>query len=248
MPRITAQALLEQLDPQMLIWGGLAGVMAGTLFFIIFAYRRLRWHLRRLTKTTKRPPGLMAGFRNGTALLLMIVICGLLLFVGLFFQSYHRFNLEKPVAEIITSPMGNPAKPNASGAHVQYRLIHSGQTRHFFVNGDQWMIEGDILKWHRWITLMGLDTRYRLTRLSGRYLDLEKERNSPRTLLSLAEARHATTEAHPVWRWLYRSGHQLPLVDTVYGNAAYQNLSGANHYLVFVTPSGFMVRKKEDNP
>lgn len=244
MPSITAQTLLDRFDPQTLIWLSLTGLLVGALLFAIFTYRRLRWYLRSLTKTTKRPPGLATGVRNGIALLVLILASGMLLFMGLFFQSYHRFNFEKPVAEIITQPTGIPDKLSSAATQVHYRPLPSGRTRHFFVTGDQWMIEGDILKWRPWLTLLGLDTRYRLTRISSRYLDLEKERSEPRTLLSLVENRNAKDNTHFLWQWLYRSGHQLPLVDTVYGNAAYQDMSGTSHYLVFVGPTGFIVRKK----
>ncbi len=209
----------------------------------IFTYRRLRWYLRRLTKTMKRPPGWMAGIRNGTGLLVLLLASGMLLLIGLFFQSYHRFNFEKPVAEIITQKKGTLDKHSPTGTQIQYRSLPSGRTRYFFVNGDQWMIEGDILKWRPWLTFLGLNTRYRLTRISSRYLDIEKERSAPRTLISLNENINRA-HVHPLWRWLYRSGHQLPLVDTVYGNAAYQNLSYTSHYLVFVSHTGFIVRRK----
>ncbi len=169
----------------------------------------------------------------------------MLLFLGLFFQTYHRFTFEKPVAEIVTQPMEKNTGSSPPVTQVKYRSLQNGRDRYFFVNGDQWMIEGDILKWQPWLTPLGLDTRYRLTRISGRYLDIKKERSAPRSVFSLANNSTATTEHHPLWGWLYRSGHKLPLVDSVYGNAAYQNLTGPNHYQVFVGPSGFIVRKKE---
>lgn len=245
MPINPAQALLDHLDPQTIIGCSLAGLLLGGIILVVFLYRRLLWYLRRLTKTTRKPPGIITGLRNLLSILLLIAVSGMLFFLGLFFQAYHRFNFEKPVAEIVTRPMGSIAVKSAPVTQVRFHPLQNGRDRYFFVNGDQWMIEGDILKWRPWLTLLGLDTRYRLTRITGRYLDINAERSLPRSILSLRDTSPTETEYHPLWRWLYRSGHKLPLVDTVYGNAAYQDLTESSHYLVFVGSSGFIVRKKE---
>ena len=102
------------------------------------------------------------------------------------------------------------------------------------------MIEGDILKWDNWLNFLGLHTRYRLTRLRGRYMTTEAEIEQARTIHSLVD-----DENDPFWRYLYRYGPQLPFVSTVYGNAAYQASGENKHYLIFVGTSGFVVREKE---
>lgn len=232
-----------QLNSQTLIFLSLVGLGLGGCLLSVFIYRRLRWGLRRFVKTALPPPGMITGLQNLTVILLLITTSGLLLFIGLFFRTYHRFTYEVPVAEIVTQPLGND--DSTSVTLVRYRPAGNGRDRYFFVRGDQWMIEGDIIKWKSWLNLLGLHTRYRLTRLQGRYLDIEAERSAPRTVFSLIDHPQDADERHPVWRFLYRSGQKLPLVDTVYGNAAYQNLNDPGRYRVFVGTSGFLVRKRD---
>jgi hypothetical protein len=233
----------DSLDPQVLMFGGIAGLTLGGCLLIIYIYRRLKWRLRRFVKSTQPPPGLFTSVRNLMAVLLLISTSGMLLVIGLFFQTYHRFTHETPVAEIITHPLGNVGSFPVT--QVRYRSAGNDPDRYFILHGDQWMIEGDILKWKSWLNLLGLNTRYRLTRLHGRYLDIEAERSGPRTIFSLIDHPQQADERHPIWRFLYRSGQKLPWVDTVYGNAAYQNLNNHRHYQVFVGTSGFVVRQIE---
>jgi hypothetical protein len=111
--------------------------------------------------------------------------------------------------------------------------------KEFLIKGNQWMLEGDILKWDNWLSFMGLKTRYRLTRLRGRYVQVEDEIQQEGTIYSLVEE-----EDHPLWRYLYKYGHTLPLVSTVYGNAVFQTAGKDRHFLIYVGPSGFVVREK----
>jgi len=230
------------LNSQTLILVGLFGLGLGSLLLSIFIYRRLRWRLRRWIKTAQPPPGMISGLRNFILVLLLIATSGMILFIGLFFRTYHRFTYEVPVAEIVTRPLGNFGSSPIT--QVRFRSAGNGRDRYFFMHGDQWMIAGDIIKWKSWLNLLGLDTRYRLTRLQGRYLDIEAERSAPRTVFSLIDDPRGPGERHPFWRFLYRSGQKLPLVDTIYGNATYQDLNDQGHYQVFVGTSGFLVRKK----
>jgi len=107
------------------------------------------------------------------------------------------------------------------------------------IKGDQWMVEGDILKWDNWFNFLGLHTRYRLTRIKGRYIQVEDEIQQKGTIYSLVKE-----ENHPFWRYLYKYGYRLPLVSTVYGNAVFQTAGKDEHFLIYVSTSGFVVRKK----
>jgi hypothetical protein len=101
------------------------------------------------------------------------------------------------------------------------------------------MIEGDILKWDNWLNFLGLRTRYRLTRLQGRYIRTQEELQEPRSVYSLTDE-----ESHPSWKYLYQLGHRLPLVSTVYGSAVFQLSGDKKRYTVYVGTSGFTVREE----
>jgi hypothetical protein len=234
------QIPIEQLDPDYLMYGGAIGILLGLLFFIYFLYRRIRWIILVLRRRGTASPGLLSSLRNLILIVLWTSVFGMALFLGFFLRSYYAFTYEEPVAEV---DIQSSDAPHVSRITVrQFHPEGSQSSRHFLIKGDQWVIEGDILKWEHWLNFLGLHTRYRLTRLTGRYVATAAEMNEPRTAYSLTE-----DEDHPFWRYLYQYGHQLPFVNTVYGNAVFQAVGGDNRYVIYVGTSGFVVRQTYDN-
>jgi hypothetical protein len=170
-------------------------------------------------------------------ILLWTAILGIVFFVGLFTRAYYAFTHEKPVAEIMTQAT---EESNANLVILFQSSPEDSQIgKEFLIKGDQWMLEGDILKWDNWLNFLGFKTRYRLTRLRGRYIEFEDEVHQEVTIYSLVKE-----EDHPLWRYLYKYGYKLPLVSTVYGNAVFQTTGKDKHFLIYVSPSGFVVREK----
>ena len=231
------QTPITQFDPDYLVYAGAIGILLGIVFFIFFLYRRIRWITRTLSRKETVSPGLLASLRNLLFILIWASLFGMLLFFGFFLRTYHAFTHEKLVAEILTRSLeGTKTSPMSL---VQLYSAESRSTRHFFLKGDQWMLEGDILKWDNWLNFLGLHTRYRLTRLRSRYISTQEETSEPHSIYSLAD-----DENHPLWKYLYQYGHQLPFVSTVYGSAAFQSSMENKRYLVYVGTSGFIVREK----
>ena len=231
------QFSITQFDPNYLVYAGASGILLGMFFFMFFLYRRIRRITRILSGQKTAPTGLLASLRNFILIIIWTSSFGMLLFLGFFLRAYHAFTYEKPVAEIRSKALEKGRKGPVSLVH--FYSTHSQKSRHLILRGDQWMLEGDILKWESWLNFIGLHSRYRLTRLRGRYLNTEAEAHGPHTIYSLV-----MTEKHPFWRYLYQYGHQLPLVSTVYGNAVFQDLGKDKTYLIYVGISGFSVREK----
>ena len=103
------------------------------------------------------------------------------------------------------------------------------------------MLEGDILKWKDWANFLGLHTRYRLTRLRGRYIRTSEAKLRPLSIHSLVEM-----ENHPIWGFLYRYGSSFPLVSAAYENAVFQSSDEPGTFLVYVSTSGFLTRRIEE--
>jgi hypothetical protein len=144
--------------------------------------------------------------------------------------------MEKPVAKISIEPLDEDQTNRIT--LTQYFSADSQLNSIFLIKGDQWMLEGDILKWDNFMNFLGLHSRYRLTRIRGRYLRTRDEISQPTTVYSLVQ-----NEDHPLWRNLYKFGYRLPFVHSVYGNAVFQNSNRRQNYLVFIGPSGFIVKK-----
>ncbi len=162
-----------------------------------------------------------------------------ILFMAAFVQSFSNFTKEQLVAEVRCHALEDTSEVML----MQLTPIVDGEemaTEGFVLNGEQWALEGDILTWDNWINFAGMHTMYKLTRIKGRYLDIEAERNRRPSVYSLVEK-----EDDPQWRWLYKYGYRLRFVDSVYGNTVYTYPSTENVYQVFVTTSGFSVKVKE---
>src|SRR5262245_24271049 len=113
--------------------------------------------------------------------------------------------------------------------------------RHFELRGDEWQIDARVLKWRALGNLVGLDSVYRLERLSGRYGDITLERKAPRTVHALAGDPGAD-----FWTVLRRYNEYIPLDDALYGSAAYVPMAEGAEYAVSVSQSGLVVRPGND--
>jgi hypothetical protein len=225
------------IHPDYIFYAGAIGVFLGIIFLLFFLYRRIRWIIRTLFRRETVAPGLFASLRNLLLIFIWTSIFGMVLFLGFFLRAYHTFTLEEPVAEIVTRRLeGTKISPMSL---VQFSSVQSQTTRYLFLRGDQWMLEGDILKWDNWLNLLGLRTGYRLTRLRSRYIKAEEEMSQPHTVYSLVE-----DENNPLWRYLYQYGHCLPFISTVYGSAAFQATWEDRRYFIYVGTSGFIVRER----
>ncbi len=216
------------------------GILLGLVFLLVFFYRRLRFVARRISKKPAAAPRLMASFRNLLLILLWTAVFGIVFFAGFFFQAYYAFNKEEPVAKVTITPF-----PKEQKNLVTLELFgpkDNNEIREFEVSGDQWMLEGDILKWKKWINFMGFHTRYRLTRLRGRYILTSDEKTKPTEIYPLVEQ-----EDHPIWGYLFKHGASLPFVSAVYGNAVFQSTEDPSTFLVYTTTSGFITRRIEEH-
>ena len=228
------QELTRFIEPTYLVYAGVAGVFLGLLFLLLYLYHRIRWMVKIISRQKTVSPGLVSSLGRLVMILLWTSVFGMCLFLGFFLRSYHAFTLERPVAEILSEPLGA-----ARASLITIVQFNPPASRHFVIRGDQWMIEGDILKWDNWLNFLGLETRYRLTRVRGRYVSTHQETLQQPTIYSLVKDEH-----HPFWKYLYEYGHRMPFVSTVYGGAVFQIAGGPHHYLLHVGPSGFIVRGK----
>jgi hypothetical protein len=222
-----------------LILTGTLGILLGLVFLFIFTVRRLKFMAKRLAKKPASVPGPVASTRSVLLILLWTAGFCAVFFAGFFFQAYHAFTREEPVAQVTITPL--PQEQKTLITLEVFGQDHDDAVQQFQVSGDQWVLEGDILKWKDWVNFLGLHTRYRLTRLRGRYIRTSDAKLKPSSIYSLVEM-----EDHPAWGFLYRHGSSFPLVDTVYGSAVFQGSDEPSTFLVFVTTSGFLTRRIEE--
>lgn len=161
-------------------------------------------------------------------LLAVAAVAGMLL---LNLATYHRLTHEQEVVSIEFEQLG----PQRFVARLSYP--HDETSYEYGLQGDEWQLDGRIIKWKGVINLLGLNTHYRLERISGRYRDVSAERSQPRTVHALSE--------HPgldVWKLARKHSRWLPWVDAYFGSAAYLPMQGGARYRVSVSQTGLIAR------
>lgn len=168
---------------------------------------------------------------HGVAGCCAVLLGAALVAVALNLYTYQRLTYERTIADITFRQF----EPKGFG--VTLDTVDGNDPRRFVLRGDEWQIDARVLKWHGFTNLLGLDSHYRLERLSGRYADLAVERSGPRTVFTLA--RPAGLD---LWRIANRHGRWVPLVDAVYGSAAYLPMANGARFEVSITQSGLIAR------
>lgn len=158
--------------------------------------------------------------------------------LGLDLLTYVRLADERPVATIALREAG-PRLYDATLALAPTEAVPDGATAAYRLHGDEWRIEARVLKWQPWANVLGFDAQVRLDRLSGRYRDTLSELTAPRSAFDLAPV-----PGNPIdlWALARRWGTMLPVVDALYGSAAFMPMADGARFEVLVTQSGLIAR------
>ena len=210
--------------------GGCVTVVSGfvavcptaAVLFLLLAFRRLRG---------RRYGAFAADGAPSLVLFLAAVGIGL---VGVNVLTYQRLTHEQPAVEVRLTRTGD----QQFDAVLTYP---SEATQQVALRGDEWQIDARMLKWHGFANIIGFDSAYRLERISGRYADIERERNEPRTVFTLNPP-----DRVDAWTLLRTWRRYVPWVDALYGSAVYVPMSDGASYQVVVSQSGLVARPLND--
>lgn len=196
--------------------------LAAGLFFLGLGGVRLRRRRR------------LAAARSGVTGCGFLALGALLAAVAFNLQTYARLTYEQPVAAINFERQGE--------RRYLARLEQpDAPSRDYVLVGDEWQLDARVLKWRAPANLLGLNARYRLERLSGRYADVGDEKTRLRSVHGLAAERGLN-----VWKLARRYRRWLPLVDTRYGSAAYLPMADGARFSVSLTQSGLIARPENE--
>lgn len=104
--------------------------------------------------------------------------------------------------------------------------------------GDQWSVSGGIIKWHPWLTALGLPSYHRPTRLAGQFSSLQKQRAQSPSVHAIAADRDW------LWERLYWIAPSLPFIEAAYGSSAYVFMEPHATFELYVTPSGYLIKRR----
>lgn len=181
----------------------------------------------------RRHRRMAAGWR---ALWLLVALVLALAFAGLGtgLLGYARMFGDAEVARLGVRQLGEQdyavRLTRADGWHESFR-----------VNGDQWQLDARVIRWTLPGSALGLPPLYRLERLSGRYIDIDQEREATRSVHALDR------QAFPdLWTLKRQHPGWLPFVDADYGSAAYLPLLDGAQYRVSLNARGGLVAQAAD--
>ena len=178
----------------------------------------------------------------------LLALAAVILLLGLDIQTYSRLTYERPVATLALHRTGdNQFEATLAEADAVKPSFALGAAytppapKTYPLSGDEWRVEARVLKWKSWATMLGLDARYRLERLSGEYADTALEQNGRRSAYDLRPANDAGAFTRISTRL-----HRARLVDTVYGSAALMPMADGAQYSLAMTQTGLIARPAND--
>ena len=104
--------------------------------------------------------------------------------------------------------------------------------------GDQWRVDARFVKMKYWANVLGMESRYVIERLQGRYLSIHDENTLP----------HIAHQLNGGGISYYMVFGLSPFVDAEYGASTYQDIDVSKRFHVYKTPTGIMVRSEPLHP
>jgi len=167
----------------------------------------------------------------GLGFLLIAISLGAL---ALALHSYRSLHADLPVAQIALRQI----MPQRFSATL---TPEAGESRTVELQGDQWEVDARVVRWQLPARLAGVPPLYRLERISGRYLDIQKEREATRSLFDLTDAGQLD-----LWTLKRQFPQWLPFVDADFGSGAYLPMVDGGRFDLLLSPDGGLVAKPAD--
>ncbi len=163
-------------------------------------------------------------------MLIALVLLGL----ALVLHSYRRLHADVPVAQIAIRQVA----PQRFSATL---TPETGDARTVELQGDQWEVDARVVRWQLPARLAGVPPLYRLERISGRYLDIQKEREASRSLFDLTDDGQLD-----LWTLKRQFPQWLPFVDADFGSGAYLPMVDGGRFDLLLSPDGGLIAKPAD--
>ncbi len=170
---------------------------------------------------------------------LLVIFClffgvGFTVICRLYFETYRAFTDIELVATVECKRADATGETFLDVQFCRDEILAEKKTYPF--KADEWVFEGRIIKWKNLVNLLGAKTYYQLERISGRYFDIEKEKNMPRIVYDLTERKDK------FWFFIYRYQKLIPFIDAAYGNSAFVLFKPGKSFKVYITNTGFMIK------
>ena len=128
-------------------------------------------------------------------------------------------------------------KPTGSQRFVATFHYPDGRVASYALNGDAIYVDAHVLKWKPWANVLGLQTAYELSRVAGRYNDIDQERTAPRSV-------HALGQERPIDLFSLRRRYVWlePMFDAEYGSGTFVAVDTGKTLELRVSTTGLLLR------
>jgi hypothetical protein len=195
----------------------------------------LIWAVVELTRGKRGKDGIRRrrfGWKRTVSGSILMLVAISLLYLAVLLQSYFGLTSEILVARVRATSLANV--PNYMSVELTLYDQHGNVTDHEIdgICGNNWFLEGDIVRFPGWVNILGLHTGYKLTRLEGQYNDPSMESTWYHSVVQLNGG------DDNFFQTLQNQGGWLhPIVEASYGNAIILPADG-NTYNVYVSQTG----------
>jgi hypothetical protein len=156
------------------------------------------------------------------------LIAAVFVFLSLFVQTLNRYLHDQRIGSILARKQGQVIE-------IAFYDAKTSRDHRFSIDGDQWMIEGYIVRWNPLLRWLGAGAYYKIDRFSGRF---ESD------TCSLKPGRFAIDRSQRgMWKSLLKYGQRLKVIDAAYGIAAFQ-YPAEEPFGLYINDSGFIIKKE----
>ncbi|QBD77983.1 hypothetical protein EPA93_19075 [Ktedonosporobacter rubrisoli] len=158
-----------------------------------------------------------------------------LLWATFLVQTYLGLTSDIRVAQVRAAPLEGIPHLMSVELVLYDKDGHQVMDKTYPVQGDEWMLQGDIIKFPGWLNILGLHSGYKLTRLEGRFDDPNLESNAKHTVITLNGG------DDNFFRTVQQQAWVSPVVEAAYGNAVFL-AADSKSYDIFVSQTGLYAK------
>lgn len=174
-------------------------------------------------------------WKRGVGGILLLLVAISVLWATSLVQTYLNLTGDIKVAQVHASTVANQQHMMSVELTLYDNNGKPASDQTYFVQGDRWLLQGDIIKFPGWLNLLGLHSGYKLTRLEGQYDDPNDESTKQHTVVTLNGGEDN------FFKTVYKQAWSSPFVDAAYGNAVIVPADGQS-YTVLVSQTGLYAK------
>lgn len=173
--------------------------------------------------------------RHGIGGLVLLGAVVSLIWVAISVQAYLGLTGEIQVAQVRATQIDGQPHMMSVEVILYDKDGNQSSDKTYLMQGDEWILQGDIIKFPSWMNIVGIHSGYKLTRLEGRFDDIDMERNSKHSVIELNGGDDNFFKTVQQQAWV------SPVIEAAYGNAVFLAPDG-KMYNVFVSQTGLLAK------